>query len=182
MKKKVILSTSLLFAAAIGVAHAATDDQGTVTFNGLIINPPCEITDGSKDTQVTFTPLGTNAFAGLGSEASQTQPVSITLSNCPKDTNVNLTFAGDTAADNTQLKATTGSEDTGVAIVMYGTDGTTKVTFNDEPVAALQQMTGNDEQNEMTFNYNSKVVATVDPANIKGGDFIATTTYTIYYP
>lgn len=182
MKKKVILSTSLLFVAAIGVAHAATDDQGTVTFNGLIINPPCEISTDSKDTQVTFTPLGTNAFAGLGSEASQTQPVSIVLSNCPKDTNVNLTFAGDIASDDTQLKATTGSDDTGVAIVMYGTDGATKVTFNDEPVAALQQMTGNDEQNEMTFNYNSKVVATVEPANIKGGNFTATATYTIYYP
>lgn len=38
MKKKVLLSASLLLVAAINVAHAAdlTDDQGTVTFTGTI--------------------------------------------------------------------------------------------------------------------------------------------------
>ncbi|HCL5257978.1 TPA: type 1 fimbrial protein [Salmonella enterica] len=183
MKKKVILSASLLFAAVMGVAHAATDDQGTVTFNGTIINPPCEIDTTSKDTRVTFTPLGTNAFAGIGEEASQTQPFSIKLIDCPANTNVNLTFAGDTATDNTQLKAVTNGEDTGVGIVVYGTDSAkTKVTFDDEPVAGLQQISGEDEKNDITFNYISKVVATVDPASIKGGNFTATSTFTIYYP
>lgn len=182
MKKKVILSASLLLAAAINVAHA-TDDQGTVTFNGTIINPPCEIDSGSKSATVTFTPLGTNAFAGVGQEASQTQPVNIKLTKCPSATNVNLTFSGDIATDSTQLKATTDNEDTGVGIVMYGTDGAkTKVTFDDQPIAALQQTSGADEKNDITFSYNSKIVATVAPGSIKGGDFTAVATYTIYYP
>ena len=48
--------------------------------------------------------------------------------------------------------------------------------------SAFAQTTGTGEENDLTFNFTSKVVATVDPASIKGGEFAATTTYTIYYP
>ena len=124
MKKKVLLSASLLLVAAINVAHAAdlTDDQGTVTFTGTIINPPCQVDTDSEDVQVPFTPLGTNAFAGIGEEASQVQPFAIKLTKCPANTVVNLTFAGDTATENTQLKALTGGGDTGVGIVGFGAE------------------------------------------------------------
>jgi len=185
MKKKVLLSASLLLVAAINVAHAAdlTDDQGTVTFTGTIINPPCQVDTDSEDVQVPFTPLGTNAFAGIGEEASQVQPFAIKLTKCPANTVVNLTFAGDTATENTQLKALTGGVDTGVGIVVYGADASNdKVVFNDEANSAFAQTTGASEENDLTFNFTSKVVATVDPASIKGGEFAATTTYTIYYP
>ena len=185
MKKKVLLSASLLLVAAINVAHAAdlTDDQGTVTFIGTIINPPCQVDTDSEDVQVPFTPLGTNAFAGIGEEASQVQPFAIKLTKCPANTVVNLTFAGDTATENTQLKALTGGVDTGGGIVVYGADASNdKVVFNDEANSAFAQTTGASEENDLTFNFTSKVVATVDPASIKGGEFAATTTYTIYYP
>lgn len=185
MKKKVLLSASLLLVAAINVAHAAdsTDDQGTVTFTGTIINPPCQVDTNSEDVQVPFTPLGTNAFAGIGEEASQVQPFAIKLTNCPAKTKVNLTFAGDTATENTQLKATTAGADTGVGIVVYGADASTaKVVFDDQANSAFAQTTGTEEKNDLTFNFTSKVVATVAPASIKGGGFTATTTYTIYYP
>lgn len=185
MKKKVLFSASLLLATVFNVAYAAdtTDDQGTVTFSGVIINPPCEVDTTSEDIKVTFTPLGTNAFAGIGEEASQVQPFSIKLINCPASTDVNLTFAGDTATDTTQLKATTDGADTGVGVVVYGADASNdKVTFDDKVNAAFQQKTGADEKNDLTFNFTSKVVATVTPANIVGGEFTASTTYTIYYP
>ena len=87
------------------------------------------------------------------------------------------------ATENTQLKALTGGVDTGVGIVVYGADASNdKVVFNDEANSAFAQTTGASEENDLTFNFTSKVVATVDPASIKGGEFAATTTYTIYYP
>ena len=183
MKNKTLLAASLMFTAFINVAHA-TDDQGTVNFSGVIINPPCEINSNSKAVNVVFTPLGTNAFSAIGAEASQTQPFSINLTKCPADTKVNITFSGDTATDKTQLKALTSVADTGVGIVVYGTGSasSTKVTFDDQPNAAFQQTTGSETVNDITFNYSSKIVATVAPASIVGGDFTASSTFTVYYP
>lgn len=175
----------VLSSVAIGNANAAlTDDQGTVHFQGKIINPPCEVSTDAKTVNVTFTPMAANSFAAIGSENPQTQDVKIDLESCPADTTINLTFSGATATTSDQLKAMTGSDATGVGIVMYGTGSaaSTKVTFDNAPNAAFAQKTPAGDASDLAFNFKAKVVATVAPASIKGGDFTADTTYTIYYP
>lgn len=184
-RKLKLISAMVLSSVAIGNAHAAlTDDQGTVHFQGKIINPPCEVSTDSKTVNVTFTPMVATTFAAIGSENSQTQDVVINLKSCPADTTINLTFSGATATTSDQLKAMTGSDATGVGIVMYGTGSaaSTKVVFDNKPDAAFAQTTPAGEASDLAFNYKAKVVATVTPADIKGGDFTADTTYTISYP
>lgn len=183
-RKLILMPVMVLTSLVVGNANAAlTDDQGTVHFQGKIINPPCEVATDAKTVNVTFTPMGANSFADIGSENPQTQDVSIKLATCPADTTINLTFSGVTATTSDQLKAMTGSDATGVGIVMYGTGSaaSSKVVFDNTPNAAFAQKTGA-EATDLTFNYKAKVVATAAPADIKGGDFTADATYTIYYP
>lgn len=186
MNRKLILMPAMVLASlVIGNANAAlTDDQGTIHFQGKIINPPCEVATTAKTVNVTFTPVAANSFASVGSENPQTQDVAINLESCPADTTINLTFSGATATTSEQLKAMTGAEATGVGIVMYGTGtaASTKVTFDNAPNAAFAQKTPVGEASDLAFNYKAKLVATVTPADIKGGDFTADATYTIYYP
>lgn len=185
MTIKKALVPAMVLLTSLGTANAAVnDDQGTVHFQGKVINPPCEVDTTSKAINVVFTPVGTNGFSGVGAEHSQTQDVSIKLNACPADTNINLTFSGTTATTSDQLKATTGSEDTGLGIVLYGTGSAAsqKVTFDNQPNSAFSQLTPAGVASDLTFNYKAKLVATVNPADMKGGDFSADSTYTIYYP
>lgn len=72
-RKLILISAMVLSSVAIGNAHAAlTDDQGTVHFQGKIINPPCEVSTDSKTVNVTFTPMVATTFAAIGSENPQT--------------------------------------------------------------------------------------------------------------
>ncbi|WP_376739518.1 fimbrial protein [Atlantibacter subterraneus] len=183
VNKGYVFTTLLAISSLANIAYA-TDDQGTVHFTGKVVSAPCEIDSGSKTVNVTFTPVSTTSFSALGSENSQTQDVAIKLITCPADTTVNLTFSGTTDTTNEELKAMTSTDPTGLAVVLYGTGAASsnKVTFDNAPNSAFAQTTPTGPASDLTFNYQAKLVATVAPATIKGGDFTADATYTIYYP
>ncbi|HAU5637418.1 fimbrial protein [Citrobacter amalonaticus] len=183
--KKLSLIPLVILVSYVNITNAATgDDQGTVHFKGTVINPPCEVDTNSKDVTVTFTPVGTNGFSANGEEDAQTQDLAIKLGTCPADMTINLTFSGVTATTSEQLKAMTGTDPTGLGVVLYGTGtaSNTKVTFDNMPNVAFAQTTPTGAASDLTFNYTAKLVATVEPETMKGGAFTADATYTIYYP
>ncbi|EPE4188546.1 fimbrial protein [Yersinia enterocolitica] len=82
MRKVNLAVCALALSVASATAFAATD--GTVTFNGKLINETCEVTPASKDVQVTLPTLSTQNLKTAGQEAGSTSFV-IDVINCPTE-------------------------------------------------------------------------------------------------
>lgn len=78
---------ALAIAATSTVAFAAdpanlSDDQGTVTFNGELINETCKLANDSKDIIVTLPTMSVKALNAAGKEAGS-KGFDINVTDCP---------------------------------------------------------------------------------------------------
>ncbi|EEP97025.1 fimbrial protein [Yersinia aldovae] len=80
MRKVNLAVCALALSVASATAFAATD--GTVTFNGKLIDETCEVAPTSKDVKVTLPTLSTQNLKTSGQEAGSTSFV-IDVVNCP---------------------------------------------------------------------------------------------------
>lgn len=109
--KKLVLAVAMSSAMAMGVAHAADQGHGTVTFVGSIIDAPCSITPQTIDQTVNMGEISNKALANGGT--SSPRPFDIKLENCDvsalKDKTVTTTFSGTASAANPDLLAIAGT-------------------------------------------------------------------------
>ncbi|CNH99357.1 fimbrial protein [Yersinia pekkanenii] len=82
MRKVNLAVCALALSVASATAFAGTD--GTVTFNGKLINETCEVAAGSENIVVTLPTLSTQNLSAAGEEAGSTSFV-IDVVNCPTE-------------------------------------------------------------------------------------------------
>ncbi|MEI2266795.1 fimbrial protein [Erwinia sp. CGal63] len=101
--KKTLIST--LSAIAALTAFNASASDGTITFNGEVINQTCEVNPaGSSDFTVDLPAVATSQLATAGTTAGET-PFTIDLANCDltKDGAYAFFEAGGTVDENGRL-------------------------------------------------------------------------------
>ena len=122
---KTILAAGLVLGFA-SMANAADQGQGTVTFNGSIIDAPCSIAAGSDSQTVEMGQISNVALQNGGKSSSH--DFNIKLENCDISTfkNVEISFNGVGDADNSKLVSvsTEPGAATGVGIGIYDNTNT----------------------------------------------------------
>jgi major type 1 subunit fimbrin (pilin) len=167
--------TLLALTLFTGVISAANAYDGTINFEGSVLETACTAT-----AAVSTVNMGAISKVALGSvgATSLAKPVSITLSSCPAAaTKATITFAGTPDADNSQLfkiVAGSGTAATGLGLALYDADGTTLIA----PNAISAEKTLNDKT-DTVYNFTAKYMAT--KAAITGGDANASTSFTVNY-
>ncbi|MGQ3664455.1 fimbrial protein [Citrobacter braakii] len=159
---------------ATGVATAADQGHGTVTFEGSIVDAPCSINSDSVDQTVQ---LGQVAASSLEDGGTSTPAkFSIKLGGCDVTTitdGVSITFTGNadaTTADNLAFGA--GSSAKGASIALA--DGEGKVIplgTTSDPIA----LNGGDN----TLNFQAYLVG--GTASVTPGSFTSVTNFTLAY-
>lgn len=77
--KKLVLAT--LIGAGLAVSQVAAAADGTITFNGKLVDTTCTISTGTKNQTVTLPTLPTTSLTAGGETGGYT-PFVITLENC----------------------------------------------------------------------------------------------------
>lgn len=81
-KMKIAVCAMALVISSAGASAADIVGQGTVTFNGKLIDETCTIDDTSKDIIVTLPTLSTKTLSAAGNEAGSTA-FDIKVKDCP---------------------------------------------------------------------------------------------------
>ncbi|AIN18958.1 fimbrial family protein [Yersinia rochesterensis] len=117
---KTILAAALVLGFA-SVANAADQGQGTVTFNGSIIDAPCSIAAGSDAQTVEMGQISNVALQNGGKSSSHNFQIKLESCDIATLKTVTTTFGGAESAAVAGLLGITGvAEGAGIAIV----DGT----------------------------------------------------------
>ncbi|HEB9031356.1 TPA: fimbrial protein, partial [Escherichia coli] len=169
-----------MLAAASSSATLAYD--GTITFNGKVVDQTCSVTTGSKNLTVTLPAVSSNSLTSNGKVAGLT-PFTISLEGCTSPAsagaeNVKAYFEPNatTDYDSHNLKIASGSGNaTNVQIQLLNADGVTPIKLGQD--ATGQNVTAVQIDNAaMKLRYNAQYYATA-PAT--AGDVSATVNYTI---
>lgn len=175
MEIKKIAIASLFAFSASGVANAADEGSGKVTFYGSIVNAPCSIAPNVDDQKI---PLGQVSNTLLTNGGEQTAvPFTIDLQNCDNSTKktVTATFTGKAGVDG-RLGIT--GEATGASILLR--DGSGKKIELGTATAAQNINAGS---NTLQFTAALKGDGTTDdPVAVGTGAFTAVTNFTLAYP
>lgn len=175
MEIKKIAIASLFAFSASGVANAADEGSGKVTFYGSIVNAPCSIAPNVDDQII---PLGQVSNTLLANGGEQTAvPFTIDLQNCDNSTKktVTATFTGKAGVDG-RLGIT--GEATGASILLR--DGSGKKIELGTATAAQNINAGS---NTLQFTAALKGDGTTDdPVAVGTGAFTAVTNFTLAYP
>jgi len=175
MEIKKIAIVSLFAFSASGVANAADEGSGKVTFYGSIVNAPCSIAPNVDDQKI---PLGQVSNTLLANGGEQTAvPFTIDLQNCDNSTKktVTATFTGKAGVDG-RLGIT--GEATGASILLR--DGSGKKIEQGTATAAQNINAGS---NTLQFTAALKGDGTTDdPVAVGTGAFTAVTNFTLAYP
>ncbi|CAI2414049.1 fimbrial protein [Serratia proteamaculans] len=169
--KKTLLALAL-FSSVISAANAY---DGTINFEGSVLETACTATAAASTVQ-----MGAISKAALGTvgATSLAKPVSVTLSACPAAAKTaTITFAGTPDADNNQLfkvSAATGTAATGIGLALYEADGNTLITPN--TISAEKALS---ENTATVYNFTAKYMATA--ATVTGGDANVSTSFTVNY-
>ncbi|ATM84716.1 type 1 fimbrial protein [Yersinia massiliensis] len=169
---KTILAAALVLGFA-SVANAADQGQGTVTFNGSIIDAPCSIASGS-DSQTVELGQVSNVRLMNGGE-SQSKDFNIKLENCDITTlkTVTTTFGGAESVAVPGLLGITGvAEGAGIAIV----DGGGSVITLGSPTSAQTLVAGNN-----TLLFSAYLKGSTTSGAIKPGSFTSVANFTLAY-
>jgi len=138
---KLTLGIALLFSSAAAMAF-----DGTVNFNGEIIDNTCTVAlgNGSNSLVVPMGSVNKSSFTGRGSIASTTQFV-LTMTECPS-VNARVKFDGQAYdGDDTVLQLMGGpGVATGVGIQLYDQNMEVLPLFTPSSVYALQEGEPND--------------------------------------
>lgn len=119
---KTVMASALIVALGSFTAHAG-QGEGTVNFEGTVIDAPCSISSDSEDQTINFGQISKSHLAGGGT--SEQKEVLIKLKNCDVTNvqkGVQFTFSGNTVSGAANELATAGSTNTAVVMNGYGAD------------------------------------------------------------
>ncbi|TFZ51995.1 type 1 fimbrial protein [Serratia proteamaculans] len=167
--------TLIALALFSGVISAANAADGTINFEGSVLETACTATASSSTVQmgaISKVALGNVGATSLG------KPVVVTLSSCPAAaTTATITFAGNPDADNNQLfkiVGGSGTAATGIGLALYDADGKTLISPN--AISAAKTLSAT---TDTVYNFTAKYMAT--QAAVTGGDANASTSFTVNY-
>ncbi|KNC88192.1 fimbrial protein [Trabulsiella odontotermitis] len=161
--KKVLLGAALLPLSVIATLQTANASDGTIQFNGSIVDSPCVISSESKNQEVDMGAVKSSTFAATG-DKSTAAPFQIKLEECDLTagkTKVNVVFNGIGDDDDTSLLSVdngAGSA-TGVGIGIFDAKGQA-ISLNEG--ASLEDLT----EGNTTLNYDARYVSTKDAVTI----------------
>lgn len=167
---KVSLGMALLFASASTLAY-----DGTVNFNGEIIDNTCVVSLGSNGNSLVV-PMGSvnkSSFTGKGSTASTTQFI-LTLTECPA-VNARVKFDGPTYEGDQDVLALNAGAGvaTGVGIRLYDQNMAVLPLFTASSPYELQ------EQVDNHLKFYASYIATA--GSVTAGPANAVATFTMNY-
>lgn len=161
--KKVLLGVALLPLAVIATMQTANASDGTIKFNGSIVDSPCVISSASQNQEVDLGAVKSSTFAATGDKSTAT-PFQIKLEECDLTagkTKVNVVFNGIGDDDDDALLSVdngAGSA-TGVGIGIFDSKGEA-IALNDG--ASLEALS----EGATTLNYDARYVSTKDAVTI----------------
>ncbi|MFA3759743.1 fimbrial protein [Yersinia sp. 2544 StPb PI] len=170
---KTILAAALVLGFA-SMANAADQGQGTVTFNGSIIDAPCSIASGSDSQTVEMGQIS-NVLLQNGGKSNPAKKFDIKLENCDIATlkTVTTTFSGAESEAVPGLLGITGlAEGAGIAIV----DGTGSVVKLGQATAEQTLITGNN-----TLAFSAYLQGSTASDAIKPGSFSSVANFMLAY-
>ncbi|WP_370425598.1 fimbrial protein (plasmid) [Pantoea vagans] len=139
---KVVALAAVLSAAAISTTQAA---DGTIQFQGEIIDAACDVTPATGSQIVTLGQVSAKAFTGLSSRAAATS-FQIELANCPAAVSTaSIKFDGTPYQGNNdtlQLTQVTGVA-TGVGVEIRDANGNGIPLFTNSTPVALSTTSNN---------------------------------------
>lgn len=164
-----------VLAAGMVAAQGANAADGTLNITGTVIATGCTVDAASIAAPVALGDLQASAFTAVG-DISEKKDITINLTECPvTQSGVMMTATGATDATNSELLGLSGdSVATGLGIALYNKGGAL-IPMNSASVAApIDAETG-----VATINLEAAAMAT--SASVTGGDFTATTNFTLTY-
>ncbi|KOC89282.1 fimbrial protein [Winslowiella iniecta] len=175
MELKKIAAIAMLAMGVSGVANAADQGSGKITFTGSIVNAPCSIAPNQDKQEIPLGQVSNTLLAGGGEQKAE--PFSIELLNCDAATKhtVTTTFTGKAGVDG-RLGIT--GEASGASILLRDASGK-KIELG----TATDAQTLNAGDNTLQFSAALKGDGTEDaPVAIGTGAFTAVTNFTLAYP
>lgn len=150
-------------------ATAATGNNGKVTFNGEVVDSPCNLAPGQDGMDVKV-PFGQLSLSQLNANVVTAKKFQIHLENCNlTGKTADITFASTDLISGKNLLTTHG-EATGLGIAISGiTFGTAKPIIGMNPTG----------DNILTYTAEAKKANTA--TNVTVGNFEATTNFVIAY-
>jgi major type 1 subunit fimbrin (pilin) len=174
MKKQlhVFALVSVICGASVSAANAA---DGTIQFNGEIIDAACTVSPSSANQTVNLGQISDKAFTGAGDTAGATA-FQIDLTSCPATvSSASVKFDGTPyQGDNSALELTQGAGvATGVGIQIRNADNSVLPLFTQSQSTTLSQTGTN------TLKFNAAYVAKA--AAVTAGPANATATFSVVY-
>jgi major type 1 subunit fimbrin (pilin) len=178
--KKTLLSAALI--ASFGIAAFAPQTaravDGTITFNGKVLNSTCSVSNAvSNVVAVTLPDVQSTAFTASGSVAGLT-PFSLVLTGCPTTPSgvvVGAAFSGG-SIDSVHAGTITNTGTSNVNVQMTDSSGTAlNLSTNSNPVNAVISGTGT-----ATLGYKAQYYQPTATA-ITAGTVTASVSYTLTY-
>ncbi|WP_089614389.1 F17A fimbrial adhesin [Escherichia coli] len=169
-----------ILAAASSSATLAYD--GTITFNGKVVDQTCSVTTGSKNLTVTLPTVSANSLDLSGKVVGLT-PFTISLEGCNTAAtgaqNVNAYFEPNANTDYTtgNLTNTASSGASNVQIQLLNADGVKVIKLGQAAAAQNVDTVAINDAN-VTLRYNAQYYAT---GVATAGDVTSTVNYTIAY-
>lgn len=170
---KSALVSMFMLAGSASMVQAAGAGQGTVTFEGAIIEAACSIAPESVDQTVGLGQVAKSQLEAGG--ASQPEPFKIRLVGCDTTTlkNVTTTFTGGSSRDVPGALGIVGTA-SGDGIMMRDASGTQIVLGTPTAPQIIQ-----DGTNDLQFGAYLQGSATPDA--VKPGEFTAITNFSLAY-
>lgn len=164
--KKTFLAIAVAGVATIGMMNVAQAADGTINFNGEIIDQTCTVAPDSVTKAVNLGKVAASALTGtVGTKASPTR-FTLKLTNCPATaTAATIKFDGTRDADSAdllQLTQVTGAA-TGVGIEIADKNGTPIPLHTASSAYTLK--TGDNDLDFVARYVSTKAAVTVGPAN-----------------
>ncbi|WP_153448274.1 fimbrial protein [Vibrio algicola] len=158
---------------SVGMTSAYAS-SGVVNFTGSIVADSCTVNSGTTDVQVT---LGNVSAGDLQSanDHSTHKNFSISLTECPANSNVAFRFDGEQDENNSNLLKITGGDTvaTGVAIGLFNADGTALALGDDSTTFPI------DGSGSGSANFQAAYIST--GAGATAGEANGVANFTIIY-
>lgn len=166
---------ALVFAMAIGGAATAQAADGTIQFNGTIIDAACTVSPSSANQTVVLGQVSDKAFSAVGDTAAPTG-FQIDLASCPASVSTaSVKFDGTPyQGDNSALELTSvAGAATGVGIQIRDADNSVLPLYTESQGVTLSQTGTN------TLKFSAAYVAKA--ATVTAGPADATATFSVIY-
>ena len=171
---KIALVLGMGVALTSGLANAADQGHGTVTFIGSIIDAPCSITPGSIDQTVNLGEISNKALENGGK--SSPSPFDIKLENCDisalQDKTVTVTFSGTESTALPGHLAISGNA-SGASIAITNNDGTNIPLGTPGSPSVIQQ--------DNTLSFSAYLEGNGASSAVVPGTFVSVANFTLAY-